>query len=86
MGKRKNAPPNEAMIENCEVQFRFRCPKQWEQLTATDDAKVRFCGVCEKNVFLCESRAELLECTREGRCIATYIGPMPALGEMVELY
>src|SRR4051812_24620084 len=30
-------------IENCDAAFRFKCPKQWENLKATTDLAVRHC-------------------------------------------
>jgi uncharacterized protein (TIGR02996 family) len=45
-------------IENCQVQFAFRCPKRWEKLQETEDSRVRFCEACGKNVHFCGTVAE----------------------------
>jgi uncharacterized protein (TIGR02996 family) len=58
-------------LENCSISFRFRCPKQWEQLTPTDDgATVRFCEACEKNVYYCDSIEEARSHAEREHCIA----------------
>ncbi len=59
-----------AVVENCEELFRFRCPKLWEQLAATNDEAIRYCSVCEKNVFYCDSLVEAERLASQGRCIA----------------
>ena len=88
MGKKKASAASRAraFIENCEVRFRFKCPRQWKELTLTSDDKIRHCGVCEKSVYYCESPAELEECAREGRCAAVDIGPSMELGGLEKLY
>ncbi len=43
-------------IQNCEVRFRFQCPKQWEALQQTSDPGVRSCSQCQKQVYLCASK------------------------------
>lgn len=60
----------EKPIQNCEVRFRFQCPKQWEALQETGEAGVRSCSQCQKQVYLCQSRKEVTQHARQGHCIA----------------
>src|SRR4051794_28597196 len=43
------AAVSRARIEGCDLPFVFRCPRQWEQLTPTDDPTVRSCDICRKS-------------------------------------
>ena len=56
-------------IRNCT--FAFRCKANWDTMTPTDtEGRVRFCLGCQKEVFLCESDAELISNVVNNRCIA----------------
>jgi uncharacterized protein (TIGR02996 family) len=57
-------------IENCAVEFAFRCPKQWESLKVTNDPQVRYCASCGKHVYHCATIAEAQEYALQGDCIA----------------
>jgi hypothetical protein len=57
-------------IENCDVHFRFKCPKQWADLQPTNDKLVRHCDVCEKDVFYCYTKDELQERASKNQCVA----------------
>lgn len=57
-------------IRNCAVKFRFRCPKTWDELQTTEDEGRRFCGECERSVFLCNTDAETILHARAGHCVA----------------
>lgn len=59
-------------ITSCglEVTFSYRCPKDWQSLTCTEDPKVRFCATCKKGVHLVETDTELAAALRERRCVA----------------
>ncbi len=65
-----------ARIQNCNWAFSFQCPQMWEQLAPTEDANVRMCGVCLKNVYLCVSDDDVASQAALGRCVA--IPPDPA--------
>ncbi len=43
----------ENMIRNCAVTFRRVCPRTWESLRSTEEASIRFCASCQREVFLC---------------------------------
>jgi hypothetical protein len=59
---------NNARVKNC--QFAFKCPKKWEDLTLTLFDRVRHCHGCQRDVFLCNTDAELAEAVRLNRCVA----------------
>jgi uncharacterized protein (TIGR02996 family) len=58
-------------IENCEVQFAFRCPKRWENLLQVpENNAVRFCETCYKNVYFCWTVEEAQRQAALGNCVA----------------
>ena len=57
-------------IANCKVEFTFQCPKLWSKLKKTKDNDIRFCDVCGRNVYLCNSWEEIRHHAQEGNCIA----------------
>ena len=62
-----------APIDKCptqNLQFRYQCPKSWESLTSTDDATVRFCNQCSKNVHFCSSLTEVSDHASSDHCVA----------------
>jgi uncharacterized protein (TIGR02996 family) len=61
-------------IENCGIRFKFRCPRQWQALTLTDDSKVRFCSACAKNVYYSETVDEARDHAQSGHCVAVAPG------------
>jgi uncharacterized protein (TIGR02996 family) len=61
-------------IENCDTVFRFRCPKQWENLKATPDLAVRHCDVCQKKVYYCPTLPTAQAHARQGHCVAVQLG------------
>ena len=57
-------------IRTCEVKFRKQCPQLWERLQQTEDAAVRFCDECGKNVYYAKTNDEALGYAERGYCIA----------------
>ncbi|MGI9310829.1 MAG: hypothetical protein ACR2P7_04750 [bacterium] len=57
-------------ILNCRVRFKFKCPQDWNALTPTAEARIRHCGVCERQVHWCASEAEMTTRARRGECVA----------------
>ena len=57
-----------SIITNCE--FKFKCPKKWDDLIITEDPKVRHCQQCDQSVTLCTSQKEFKKLTAKGNCIA----------------
>lgn len=62
-------------IENCRLWFKFRCPQAWSQLARTGQLEVRFCEVCRKNVYRCDSEEEVESHRKAGHCIVIEIDP-----------
>lgn len=61
-------------IQNCDRQFRTRCPKHWAELAPTAERQKRWCSVCERHVTFCTSDEELDRLARAGECVAFYDG------------
>ncbi|MCA3028976.1 MAG: hypothetical protein ING66_10305 [Rhodocyclaceae bacterium] len=55
-------------IKNCE--FAYQCPRAWERLDATATEGERYCGSCEKLVYLCEDDETLTVHVEAGHCVA----------------
>jgi hypothetical protein len=55
-------------IKNCRYLFKFRCPKNWEDLSPTQDSAIRYCETCRKNVHLCKTLEDVGR--HSGECIA----------------
>lgn len=60
-------------IENCE--FMVDCPRRLEELSPTEDPKVRYCSHCKSNVYQCDSLQELNEHRNADHCIALSFKP-----------
>lgn len=62
-------------IENCNVRWRFQCPKKWSELEETRSPEVRFCSACRKDVFFCDSVDKARRLAEEvGACVAIDLG------------
>jgi uncharacterized protein (TIGR02996 family) len=62
-------------IENCNVRWRFQCPKKWSELEETRSPDVRFCTACRKDVTYCNSVEEARRIAEEvGACVAIDLG------------
>ena len=71
-------------IRNCPTRWFERiCPLKWEALERTAEDTQRFCGSCDRLVYLCSTDEETLEHARAGHCIAREI---PDESEMPEMY
>jgi len=55
-------------IRNCKVEF--KCPKRWDELKKQDNPDTRHCHVCEENVYLCTTDAQIAEAVRLDHCVA----------------
>jgi uncharacterized protein (TIGR02996 family) len=70
-------------IENCNVRWRFQCPKKWDQLEETISADVRFCSACRKDVYFCRSVEYAREMAEtKGHCVAIDLGVIRKAGDM----
>lgn len=52
----------------------FVCSKTWNEMTPTENRKVRFCGDCKKNVYFCDNIMEARELGNQGCCIGVDVG------------
>ena len=59
-----------AEVKDCPPRFQFRCPQRWFNLSPTEDGNVRFCGECQRNVYLCRNVDEWRLHAGQGRCVA----------------
>lgn len=51
----------------------------WGLLSLTEQVKVRFCGECKREVFLCDSEEELAFHVKESHCVAIPVeNPKPS--------
>ncbi|HVF85638.1 MAG TPA: hypothetical protein VM821_06630 [Abditibacteriaceae bacterium] len=60
----------DTIVVNCDIKFRFECPKLWQNLDDTQEPDVKFCDACQREVFLCSSDEETMEHAEQGHCIA----------------
>lgn len=56
-------------IEKC-LGFDLKCPLQWNRLAPTDDARVRDCSVCQRQVRFCETVGQARQVAATGGCVA----------------
>jgi hypothetical protein len=62
---------NELTLRNCT--FAFKCSAQWNSMEdVTLDGTVRFCLDCQKEVYYCQSDAELFSNIKLNRCVAIH--------------
>jgi uncharacterized protein (TIGR02996 family) len=61
-------------IENCDVRFELQCPKQWGQLTPTNDPTQRFCGTCQRNVHYAPTVDKARSLALAGQCVVVDVG------------
>lgn len=67
---------------NCAVRFRRVCPRTWESLRSTEEASIRFCDSCQREVFLCRADDEAVQHAKQRHCIAK---PMPSRASLRSL-
>ena len=59
-----------AVVQNCDIKFRMKCPLSWDALGTTDDEATRYYSICERSVFLCTTNEDAVSHARRGECIA----------------
>ena len=50
--------------------MRLICPQRWGKLQKTDDANVRHCQVCARDVHYCRDEVELTSAIKAKHCVA----------------
>lgn len=66
----KKSCPTETELWNCENAFEFICPLKWDCLDTTESDDIRYCQVCQQNVYLCQTPLEFVNQGNFGRCVA----------------
>ncbi|MDB2687741.1 hypothetical protein N9Y42_11080, partial [Mariniblastus sp.] len=66
----KHYVSSEPTIRNCNIKFRFSCPKTWSSLSPTGIDSQRKCGDCGKIVYLCLTEQDAINRGREDKCVA----------------
>jgi len=62
---------NDFRIRNCI--FGFKCEASWDSMVRlhnNDQQEVRFCNLCQKEVYECLDDDELALCVRLNRCVS----------------
>ena len=55
-------------IRNCS--FGFQCNQKWEDLLKRKEKNIKYCHECEKEVYLIEANAELMDAIKFNHCVA----------------
>ena len=55
-------------IRNCK--FSFKCPRDWEGLTPTDNVQQRYCGEYNQIVHFCYTPDDLTKAIQADLCVA----------------
>lgn len=55
-------------IRNCS--FGFECRQRWEDLLKRKEKNIKYCHECEKEVYLIETNAELMNAIKFNHCVA----------------
>jgi len=61
------------MLKRADCLMEVVCNKKWDQLVATEEEGIKFCGDCKKLVFYTQTPSELLVAAKKGLCV--YIAP-----------
>lgn len=72
---------SEKTIINCDIAFRFKCPKKWDRLAVTGKENIRYCNQCERNVYYCLTREDVRGHADAGECVAFETEAEMFLGE-----
>ncbi|MCH8041451.1 MAG: hypothetical protein IH977_14075 [Nitrospinae bacterium] len=62
---------NEEARISCD--FSFQCPKTWEYLSPTDNAGIRHCPECNRDVYLALTEEVFRQHASEGLCVAVRV-------------
>jgi hypothetical protein len=55
-------------IRNCT--FAFKCEAKWKYLEKLDHDNIRFCNICQKEIYFCYDDYELISSIHLNRCVA----------------
>jgi hypothetical protein len=63
--------------------FTFKCPKTWEWLIQTENATVRHCSECDRDVYLVLTEEDLRRHGEAGHCVAVSVKEEDSFGSYV---
>lgn len=63
---------NLGSIDNCPLNFHYKCPRTWDSLNVTEQADIRFCDVCQHQVYWANSYQDAERQAALGRCVAVF--------------
>ena len=55
-------------IRNCS--FGFECHQSWENLLKRKEKNIKYCHECEREVYLIETNAQLIDAIKFNHCVA----------------
>ncbi len=58
-------------FEDCAL--KFKCPLRWDDLALTEEEEVRYCSVCQENVYHTPTLTEFKQRIKEKRCVAVTV-------------
>jgi tetratricopeptide (TPR) repeat protein len=65
-------------IWNCPEAFEFICSKKWDELNSTDNPTIRYCEICNLNVYWSANSEEFITNSKLDRCVAIPIEGLPS--------
>jgi hypothetical protein len=69
LGPRGNGSGYHGEID-CDVVWRYKCPKDWAKLAPTGDPWSRHCETCNRAVVMCSDQEQINAARRVGACVA----------------
>lgn len=58
----------------------YVCPIEWDDLESTDSSDIKFCDVCNENVYWTKTQEEFEKFASEGKCVAHESDEITLLG------
>ena len=55
-------------IRNCT--FAYKCTAKWNDMSETEDEKIKFCQSCQQEVVSCETDEELVVAIKRNKCVS----------------
>ena len=61
-------------IDDCKWRFRYQCLQRWANLTPTQNKSIRFCAICQRNVYACYNNKTVAKHTKQNHCVVIMNG------------
>ncbi len=58
----------EITIRNCHIAY--KCTARWDDMSETEDEKIKFCQSCQKEVVFCATDKELVAAVKRNKCVS----------------